>query len=257
MYLKGAGARGRRRGEPDSGRHAGPTWTRSGRPSSRWPRPASSARCWRSSRRASGVGDDAREYLAWLLQAFSDYPVAVELRHRSWSDHAGGGARRCCRRTAPRGCRSTSPSSASRSARTTSRTCAASTTCGCTAGTPRSGGRTIIPDERYNYLYSPAEIDGFADTVTRVRRLVQKIYVYMNNHFAGKAVANAAALRHAVGQPVPGRVLATRCWSVIRSSRRIVPRAGGGLAVRRTASCGGIAGGERTCTAEDAEPREG
>jgi hypothetical protein len=26
----------------------------------------------------------------------------------------------------------------------------------------------------------------------------------MNNHFAGKAVANAAALRHAIGQPVQG-----------------------------------------------------
>ena len=28
----------------------------------------------------------AREYLAWLLRAFRDYPIAVELRHRSWSD---------------------------------------------------------------------------------------------------------------------------------------------------------------------------
>ena len=28
----------------------------------------------------------SREYLAWLLRAFGDYPVAVELRHRSWSD---------------------------------------------------------------------------------------------------------------------------------------------------------------------------
>ena len=60
------------------------------------------------------------------------------------------------------------------------------------------------PDERYNYLYTPGEIDTFADTVNTVRRLVHKIYVYMNNHFAGKAVANAAALRRAVGQEVPG-----------------------------------------------------
>src|SRR6187431_911260 len=32
---------------------------------------------------------DTREYLAQLLRAFADYPVAVELRHRSWSDNVG------------------------------------------------------------------------------------------------------------------------------------------------------------------------
>jgi len=31
----------------------------------------------------------SREYLAQLLRAFSGYPVAVELRHRSWSDAVG------------------------------------------------------------------------------------------------------------------------------------------------------------------------
>ena len=29
---------------------------------------------------------DSRAYLAWLLERFQDYPVALELRHRSWSD---------------------------------------------------------------------------------------------------------------------------------------------------------------------------
>ena len=31
----------------------------------------------------------SRDYLAQLLRAFADYPVAVELRHRSWSDSFG------------------------------------------------------------------------------------------------------------------------------------------------------------------------
>ena len=30
----------------------------------------------------------ARGYLEWLLETFRDYPMAVELRHRSWSDRA-------------------------------------------------------------------------------------------------------------------------------------------------------------------------
>jgi uncharacterized protein YecE (DUF72 family) len=34
--------------------------------------------------------DDASiEYLTWLLKAFKEYPAAVELRHRSWSDYFG------------------------------------------------------------------------------------------------------------------------------------------------------------------------
>jgi uncharacterized protein YecE (DUF72 family) len=32
----------------------------------------------------------ARDYLAQLLRAFADYPIAVELRHRSWSDAIDG-----------------------------------------------------------------------------------------------------------------------------------------------------------------------
>jgi len=33
---------------------------------------------------------EARDFLDSLLRAFSDYPIAVELRHRSWSDEPAG-----------------------------------------------------------------------------------------------------------------------------------------------------------------------
>ena len=33
---------------------------------------------------------DTRGYLDWLLDALQAYPLAVELRHRSWSDDAEG-----------------------------------------------------------------------------------------------------------------------------------------------------------------------
>ena len=148
-------------------------------------------------------GDDACEYLDWLLKSFSDYPIAVELRHRSWSDHQQAVLALL---KAQRAAWVQIDEPKFRSSIQQSHL-------------PNLGslyymrlhGRNAEkwwthdhPDERYDYLYSPAEIDGFADTVARVRQLVQKIYVFMNNHFAGKAVANAAALRHAVGQPVPG-----------------------------------------------------
>jgi uncharacterized protein YecE (DUF72 family) len=198
-------------------------------------------------------GDDARDYLAWLMQALSDYPVAVELRHRSWSDHESGVLdvlkthraawvqidepkfRFSIRQSRLPNLRS--------------------------LYYMRLHGRNAEkwwthdhPDERYNYLYSPAEIGSFADTVNQVRQLVQKIYVFMNNHFAGKAVANAAALRHAVGQPVPG---AYEAEMIARYPflDGIVTRAGGGSlfdslgdARKGTWPPGG------TGTAEDAEP---
>jgi uncharacterized protein YecE (DUF72 family) len=147
--------------------------------------------------------DDARDYLAWLLQAFSDYPIAVELRHRSWSDQQQATLALLNAHNAswvqidePKFRFSIQQSRLPNLG---------------SLYYMRLHGRNAEkwwthghPDERYDYLYSPGEIAGFADTVTRVRELVQKIYVFMNNHFAGKAVANAAALRHAIGQPVPG-----------------------------------------------------
>jgi len=49
----------------------------------------------------------------------------------------------------------------------------------------------------------------------------------MNNHFAGKAVANAAALRHAVGQPVPGEY-SDEMLARYPLLKTIAPRPGGG-----------------------------
>jgi len=33
---------------------------------------------------------------------------------------------------------------------------------------------------------------------------VRKLYLYMNNHFEAKAVANAVMLKHQLGEPVAG-----------------------------------------------------
>jgi uncharacterized protein YecE (DUF72 family) len=200
-------------------------------------------------------GDDSCEYLAWLMKAFSDYPVAVELRHRSWSDHQEGVLALLRHHRAawvqidePKFRFSIRQDHLSEPGQ---------------LYYMRLHGRNAEqwwthdhPDERYNYLYSPAEIDSFADTVTRVRQLVQQIYVFMNNHFAGKAVANAAALRHALGQPVPGeysgemleRYPFLRGYAARSGGERLFDEVGG--------EAGSGRGGGRG-TAEDAEPQEG
>jgi uncharacterized protein YecE (DUF72 family) len=199
-------------------------------------------------------GDDAREYLAWLMNALADYPLAVELRHRSWSDHEdavlallGAHGAAWVQIDEPKFRFSIRQSHLPNLG---------------SLYYMRLHGRNAEkwwthdhPDERYNYLYSPAEIGGFADTVNRVRQLVQKIYVFMNNHFAGKAVANAAALRHALGQPVPGEYPGDMLerYPFLEG---MAARAGGdslfdGLEAAR------IPRRRRARTAEDAEPQEG
>ncbi|MEW6745410.1 MAG: DUF72 domain-containing protein [Planctomycetota bacterium] len=67
-------------------------------------------------------------------------------------------------------------------------------------------------DSKYDYLYSPAEIDQFALLIEEIRQRTREVYVIANNHFAGKAAANAlelAALLAAGKVEVPGPLLAT------------------------------------------------
>jgi uncharacterized protein YecE (DUF72 family) len=59
-------------------------------------------------------------------------------------------------------------------------------------------------EDRYNYLYSPEELEPFAEAVEDASRKVRKAYLYTNNHFSAKSVANAAILKHKIGLPVPG-----------------------------------------------------
>jgi uncharacterized protein YecE (DUF72 family) len=67
-------------------------------------------------------------------------------------------------------------------------------------------------EERYDYLYSAEELKPFAEAVARASRQVRKLYIYMNNHFAAKAVANAVILRHQLGQSTPGEFPSEFVW---------------------------------------------
>jgi uncharacterized protein YecE (DUF72 family) len=202
------------------------------------------------------AADDAREYLAWLLRAFQGFPVAVELRHKSWSDDMGG-TLTLLNSFGAAWVQIDEPKfrfSIRQNLLPNLRTLYYMRLHGRNAETWWTHDH---PDERYNYLYTPAEIDDFAETIDKVRRLVHRIYVYMNNHFAGKAVANAATLRHRLGQPVPGdypdemiarypllasRVSPTRCESLFSDE---------GVGKNE------IGQDSEGDTAEDAEPQEG
>jgi uncharacterized protein YecE (DUF72 family) len=140
------------------------------------------------------------EYLAELLGAFAGYSVAVELRHRSWSDRLA-------------------------------ETLALLNEFGAAWAQidepkfrfsvrqnhlpnikgfyyMRLHGRNAAAwwhhdksEDRYNYLYSSQELQEFTETAYAASRLVKKAYLYTNNHYSAKSVANAAMIKQILGEP--------------------------------------------------------
>ncbi len=146
------------------------------------------------------------EYVRSLLSRFAGYPLAVELRHRTWSDDQAG----------------------------TLRLLNAFGAAWVQIDEPkfrfsvrqnyqpnvegvfymRLHGRNAAKwweheqsEDRYDYLYTPEELKPLVATAAAAGARVRKSYVYLNNHFAAKAVVNAAVLKHGLGQPITGEYL--------------------------------------------------
>lgn len=57
--------------------------------------------------------------------------------------------------------------------------------------------------ERYDYLYSAEELEPWRDRALQLQRESEQVFVITNNHFEGKAVANAAMLKAGIeGGPI-------------------------------------------------------
>lgn len=148
---------------------------------------------------------EARAYLDWLLATFVDYPLAVELRHRSWSDDRGA----------------TESLLASHQAawvQIDEPKFASSVRQDMAPNTPRLmyvrlHGRNAAEwwthedaEDRYNYLYPEPELQGIVDRIKAARARVRTLYLYLNNHFAAQAVANATMVRAMLDEPVTARM---------------------------------------------------
>jgi uncharacterized protein YecE (DUF72 family) len=145
----------------------------------------------------------SREYLGQLLRAFSDYRIAVELRHQSWSDGFGetlallnGFGAALVQIDEPKFRLSIRQNWLPNVK---------------TFYYVRLHGRNAKQwwhhehrDDRYNYLYRAAELQEFAETAGAAKDLVKKSYLYTNNHFAAKSVVNAVMLKAQLGEPIEG-----------------------------------------------------
>jgi uncharacterized protein YecE (DUF72 family) len=146
---------------------------------------------------------ESRGYLEWLLKAFRDYSLAVELRHRSWSDSASDTLALLAEFDAA-WAQIDEPkfrTSVRQNLRANARTFYYLRLHGRNA---TEWWRHSSSEDRYNYLYSPEELQPFAEAAKAASREVKKAYLYANNHFSAKSVANAAILKHQLGQELGG-----------------------------------------------------
>jgi uncharacterized protein YecE (DUF72 family) len=144
-----------------------------------------------------------REYLDWLLMTFGEFSVAVELRHKTWSDRHGETLALLNRHKA----------AWTQIDEPKFRFSIRQNWLPNQEGIAymRLHGRNVAQwwhheaaEDRYNYLYSKDELEPIAEIATSTAAIVKKAYLFMNNHFASKAVVNAVVLKHLVGQQVTG-----------------------------------------------------
>jgi uncharacterized protein YecE (DUF72 family) len=134
-----------------------------------------------------------REYVGGLVMIFVEYPLVLEVRHGSWnhpdifkmlSDLGVG----FCNIDQPVIGKSIAPSAKATAP----------------VGYVRLHGRNYEawftsqdhPEERYNYLYSLAELEPWAERIRSVSAQTDSTFVVTNNHFQGKAISNALQLIH-------------------------------------------------------------
>ena len=144
-----------------------------------------------------------RGYLEWLLERFREHELAIELRHKTWSDDPldtlallGEFGAAWVQIDEPKFKLSIRQNLLPNVK---------------TFYYLRLHGRNAAQwwnheksEDRYNYLYSPKELAPIAEAVEEASREVKKAYIYANNHFSAKSVTNAAILKYQLGQDVPG-----------------------------------------------------
>jgi uncharacterized protein YecE (DUF72 family) len=149
--------------------------------------------------------DEARfDYLEGLIRRLrgEGFGVAVELRHRDWTDPQRFGPRTQNLldeegviwvmidepkfKTSIRDIPSTGPSAYFR----------------FHGRNYAQWWRHDAAEDRYNYLYTPAEQAELASDIQTASKQVQDTYVFYNNHYRAKAVVNAVEMNATLGLPL-------------------------------------------------------
>lgn len=136
------------------------------------------------------------EYLARLFKLFSDFPLAIEIRHSSWdnprffallSEHKVG----FCNIDQPIFRNSIRPSAKNTNP---------------LFSYVRLHGRNYKNwfreeagrDQRYDYLYTKEELEDWVKRIKELGKKSDKVYVITNNHYRGQALANALQIKNMI-----------------------------------------------------------
>ena len=146
------------------------------------------------------------DYLGWLLRTFAAYSLAVELRHKSWSDRGGETTALLSAYGAtwvlidePK-FRFSIQQNWQAPAAPADASLAYLRLHGRNAA---EWWRHTAAEDRYNYLYSADELTPLADAAAGLTASLKKAYLFFNNHFSAQGVANAVQLRRQLHQPMP------------------------------------------------------
>jgi uncharacterized protein YecE (DUF72 family) len=135
---------------------------------------------------------DNRAYLDKLLKKFAEYPLVLEVRHATWKDpeiftqlaEQGVGFANIDQPILGKAICPTDYATSH-------------------VGYVRLHGRNYKDwfdseqrNDRYNYLYTRPELEGWAERVKTVSARAEKTFVITNNHPDGKAAVNALELKH-------------------------------------------------------------
>jgi uncharacterized protein YecE (DUF72 family) len=146
---------------------------------------------------------ESRGYLEWLLKAFRDYPMAVELRHRSWSDDPAPAGQLLGEYGAALA-QIDEPKFRSSIRQTLAPNVRSFYYLRLHGRNAAQWWKHDSSEDRYNYYYSADELKPIAEAARAAARQVRKAYLYANNHFSAKSVATAAILKAQLGQDPAG-----------------------------------------------------
>lgn len=142
--------------------------------------------------------DESRDRLSDIISDFKDYPLAVEVRHRSWTDtsyladYLNENRVSWIRNDEPKFSSSVEENPITGN-----------------FAYLRLHGRNKSDwwkkddrEARYNYLYSQEELKQIRDLAQEIAHGRNIVYIAFNNHPGGKSVVNALQLKQMLGQPV-------------------------------------------------------
>ena len=163
--------------------------------------------------------NENRDWVDVVIQKFREYPLVIEVRHSSWNNEG------ILRYFAEKGvsfCNIDQPK-LGQSLHPTEHVTSP-------VGYVRLHGRNYREwfesdnrDDRYNYLYTKDELEGWKERITRIAEKAEKTFAVTNNHFRGQAAVNAIQLKRMLGQEAKAPDVLAKEYPELRGFADVVP----------------------------------